>query len=61
MIVTLTENRICFWDQALRAVLVVSWDTAEDLELAGIQGSFSTDFYGCWIRPLFIYFMNVQY
>lgn len=61
MIVTPTENCICLWDRALCALLVISWDTAEDLELAGREGSFSTDFHGCWIRPLFSYFMNVQY
>ena len=39
MIVTLTENCICLWDRALSGVMI-SWDTAEDSELAGIKGSF---------------------
>lgn len=47
MIVTLTENGICLWDQALCAVLVISWNTAEDSELIGFERSFSTDFHGC--------------
>lgn len=35
-------------------------DSAEDSELAGTEGSFSNDFHGCQIKPLFSYFMNVQ-
>lgn len=61
MVVARTENHICLWDLALCAVPVISWDTAENSEHTGIEGSFSTDFHGCWIRPLFSYFMNVQY